>query len=189
MMRTLIAIFLSLLGLGLLGCKTREVTKPDPDTERLLAECKRDKEELAKLTTELQATNTQLQMKKNTIIVKIEGGAMTVGPDTPGGVMPIDKAVAEAGAREFIGIIEKSKGSIQKCYEQALKKSSGLASREVMLTVYATFNPQGAVSSADSDPKLGEPFDGCIKQVAHKWTVKGVPSTMTYQQVVKLKPS
>jgi hypothetical protein len=198
MMRTPHAFLVSPLGwpLGLalvsslLGCKTKEVIKPDPDTVKQLTDCKRDKDEKDKLIAMLQDENAKLQVHKGggDIVVTIEGGNVTVRAGQPG-TLPVDERVAAAGAQEFLGIVEKSRGSIQKCYEQALKKSSGLQSQEVSLTVYATFAPSGTVTTSSSAPSLGEPFDGCFKQVAQKWTVKGSTSATTYRSVVQLKPS
>lgn len=191
MIRTPSAILISLLAGSSAGCKGKEVVKQDPEVLKQLEACKRDREEKDKYIAKLQEENTRLQVQKGSgeIVVKIDGGAITVKPGAPGGNLPIDERAAAAGAQEFIGVIEKSRGAIQKCYEQALKKSSSLHGQEVSLTVYATFSQQGSVSSSYSAPTLGEPFDGCLKQVTQRWTVKGAPSAMTYQQVVKLKPS
>jgi hypothetical protein len=188
----ILVLFLASLVSGLLGCKTKEVIKADPETIKLLTDCKRDKEEKDKYIAKLQEENLRLQVEKGgggEIVVTIEGGKMTVKAGQPGGTLPIDQRVAAAGAQEFLGMVERSRGAIQKCYEQALKKSAGLQSQKVSLTVYATFNPTGAVASSTSAPSLGEPFDGCFKQVAQKWTVKGSPSPMTYRSVVELTPS
>jgi len=190
-MRTSPAILLALAAWGLLGCKPKEVIKTDPETAKQLAECRRDKEEKDKFIAKLQEENARLQLQKGggEIVVTIEGANMTVKPGQAGGALPIDERAAAASAQEFIGLVERSRGAIQKCYEQALKKSSGLQSREISLTVYATFNTTGAVASSSSAPSLGEPFDACFKQVAGKWTLKGSSSSMTYRQVVQLKPS
>ena len=191
MIRTPRAVLLPLLAASLAGCKGQEVVKPDLEMAKQLADCKRDKDEKDKLIGMLQDENAKLQVRKGggDIVVTIEGGNMVVKPGQPGGPLPVDERVAAAGAQEFLGIVERSRGAIQKCYEQALKKSSGLGSQEVSLTVYATFTPAGSVSSSSSAPSLGEPFDGCFKQVAQKWTVKGSSASMTYRSVVQLKPS
>jgi hypothetical protein len=194
MIRTPSAVLLSLLAASLAGCKGKEGVKPDPEVAEVakqLADCKRDKEEKDKLIGMLQDENAKLQVKKGggDIVVTIEGGNMVVKAGQPGGVLPVDEKVAAAGAQEFLGIVERSRGAIQKCYEQALKKSAGLQSQEISLTVYATFTSAGTVASSSSAPSLGEPFDGCFKQVAQKWTVKGSSSAMTYRSVVQLKPS
>ena len=193
-MRTSTASFVLLLGsltAGLLGCKAKEVIKADDETIKQLDDCKRDREEKDKYIAKLQEENTRLQVQKGggEIVVTIEGGKTTVKAGQPGGTLPIDERAAAAGAQEFLGVVERSRGAIQKCYEQALKKSAGLHSQKVSLTVYATFTPAGSVASSTSAPSLGEPFDGCFKQVAQKWTVKGSSSSMTYRSVVELTPS
>jgi len=178
------------LALGLAACKTKEVTKPDPETVKDLEACKAAKTEKDKLITALQDDNAKLQNKKSCseVVVSIEGGNFTVKPGQAGEAPPIDSKVAEAGAREFTEVVEKSRGSIQKCYEQALKRSSGLGSQTVKLTVEATFSPSGAYQSLTSSPSLGEPFDGCLRQVAQKWTIKQGSPTMTYRHRVNLTP-
>jgi hypothetical protein len=193
MMRTssaILVLLLGLLGSVLPGCKAKEVTKADPQMVKDLADCRRNLDEKDKYIAKLQEENTRLQMQKGggEVVVVIEGGNATVRAGQTGN-QQIDPKVAAAGATEFLGIVEKSRGSIQKCYEQALKKSAGLHGQEVNVTVQATFTPQGALSGASSAPSLGEPFDGCLKQVAQKWTVKGSPVPTTYRQVVQLKPS
>jgi hypothetical protein len=190
-MRIPTVILVALAAWGLLGCKSKEVVRPDPETVKQLTDCKRDKEEKDKFIAKLQEENARLQLQKGggEIVVTIEGGNMTVRAGQPGGTLPIDERAAAASAQEFIGLVERSRGAIQKCYEQALKKSSGLQSQSISLTVFATFNTTGAVASSSSAPSLGDPFDGCFKQVAQKWTLKGSSSSMTYKQVVQLKPS
>jgi len=187
----LVLVLVLLAAAGGLGCKTKEVTKADPEVARKLTDCERDREEKDKYIAKLLEENTRLQVQKGggEIVVTIQGGTLTVRAGQPGGTLPVDEKVAAAGAQEFLGMVERSRGAIQKCYEQALKKSSGLQSQEVSLTVYATFSPTGTVATSSSSPSLGEPFDGCFKQVAQKWTVKGSTSTMTYRSVVQLKPS
>lgn len=188
MMRLSSVILASLLALGLGGCKGKEASKPDHELLKQLADCQRDKQEKDKYIAKLQEENTRLQVQKGggEIVVTIEGGNLTV---KPGGHQPIDERAAAAGAQEFLDVVGRSRGAIQKCYEQALKKSSGLHGQDVNLTVYATFTPQGAVSRSSTAPSLGEPFDGCFKQVAQKWTIKGSSPSMEYRTVVKLKPS
>ena len=185
----ILVLVLGFCGAAHLGCKTKEVTKADPRVEKDLTDCKRNLDDKDKYIAKLQEENTRLQMQKGggEIVVVIEGGNVTIKPGQ--GEAQIDPKVAAAGATEFLGIVEKSRGSIQKCYQQALKKSAGLQGQEVSLTVQATFTPQGALSGASSAPSLGEPFDGCLKQVAQKWTVKGSSVSTTYRQVVQLKPS
>lgn len=186
-----LAMLLVALAAALAGCKGKEVIRPDPEQAKQLTDCRDKLADKDKYIAKLQEENTRLQMQKGSgeVVVQIVGGNITVKPGQAGGNLPIDEKVAAAGAQEFLGMVERSKGAIQKCYEQALKKSAGLASQKVNLTVFATFAPAGNVTSSYSAPALGEPFDGCFKQVSLKWTVKGSSSEMTYRSVVELTPS
>lgn len=180
-----------LLFSSLAGCKGKEAQAPDEQVTKDLDACKAAKTEKDKLITALQDENAKLQVKKascSEVVVSIEGGNFTVKPGAPGDVAPIDPKVAEAGAKEFTVVVEKSRGSIQKCYEQALKKQSNLQGQTIKLVVEATFTPAGTFQSSTSSPQLGEPFDGCIKQVAQKWTIKPGSPSMTYRHRVNLTP-
>ncbi len=176
-------------GAALLGCKTKEAT-PDPQPAKDLADCKRSLEEKDKYIAKLVDDNTRLQMQKGggELVFVIEGGSLTIKPGQAE-IPKIDPKVATAQANEFLSLVERSRGSIQKCYEQALKKSAGLQGQNVNLTVQATFTAQGVLESTSSAPSLGGTFDACLKQVAQKWTVKGSSMSTTYRQVVQLKPS
>lgn len=188
MIRT--AVLLSLLVIT--ACKGKEVIKPDQATEKELERCRAEKAEKDKLIVQLQDENTRLQMKKGgggEVIVAIEGNNFTVRPGKPGDAMPIDPKVAEAAAREFIDVVDRSRGAIQKCYEQALKKSSGLQAQPVKLTVFATFTPAGAYQTSSTAPSLGEPFDGCFRGVAAKWTLTQSSPAMAFRSFVNLTPS
>jgi hypothetical protein len=175
------------------GCKGQEVVKPDPKTAEDLAACLRDKEEKAKLITMLQDENAKLQVRGaagGEVVVKIEGASFEVKAGAPGdGPPPVDPKVAAAAAKEFVGVVERSRGAIQKCYEQALKKSAGLQSRPVKLTVMATFTTAGAYKGSSTAPSLGEPFDGCLRQVAQRWTLSQSSPAMTFHAPVMLTPS
>jgi hypothetical protein len=188
---TLSTLLATFLVSGLAGCKAKEAAKQDDQIQKDLDLCRAAKTEKDKLIAALQDENAKLQVKKASggeVVVMIEGANFTVKPGPPGEVLPIDAKVAEAGAKEFTVVVEKSRGSIQKCYEQALKKMSNLQGQTINLTVEASFSPTGVFQSSSSSPQLGEPFDSCIKQVAQKWTMKeGSPST-TFRHRVKLTP-
>lgn len=176
---------------GLGGCKGQEVVRPDPQTEKDLEDCKKAKIEKDKLIVALQDENAKLMGKRGggEIVVSIEGANLNVRPGKPGDVAPIDDKVAAAAATEFLDVVAKSKGEIQKCYQQALKKNSGLQAKPVTLTVYATFAESGAFSSSSFAPSLGEPFDGCIKRVSARWALSQSAPAMTFKAPVSLTPS
>ena len=176
MSRTSIATALTvLLNLGIVaGCKGDKVIQPDPKTQADLDQCLKDKAEKDKLIKAEEDENAALMREKSSgkeIVVAIEGELMKVRAGAPGEVRPIDdKAVGEA-AKQFQTVVERSRGAIQKCYEQALKKTTGLQSKTVSLTVKADFSQAGAYKNASFAPSLGDTFDTCIRAVASKWVL------------------
>jgi hypothetical protein len=174
------------------GCKGDTVVKTDPQAKDDLERCAKDKAEKDKLIKAVEDENARLMREKSTgaeIVVSIEGNLLTVKPGAPGEVRPIDdKAVSEA-SKEFFSVVAKSRGAIQKCYEQALKKNTGLQARTVTLSVSASFATSGQFKSSNFAPSLGDTFDNCIRTVASKWTLSTTSPAMTFKAQVSLTPS
>src|SRR5262245_22595052 len=140
MMRTSIVTTLAALAtLGIIsGCKGEKVIQPDPQTLADLEQCRRDKAEKDKLNKALGDENAQLMREKGSgaeIVVSIEGNALTVKPGSPGEVHPLDDKVVGEASKEFLNVVEKSRGAIKKCYEQAIKKKTGLQAKTVTMSV------------------------------------------------------
>ena len=175
------------------SCKGETVVKPDPDTVRDLDVCKKTLEENKKLVQALQDENARLMRGSggSEIVVAIEGNLMTVKPAKPGEVRPIDDKAVAAASKSFEDLVYKSRGAIQKCYEQVLKKDTNLQARTVTLTVSATFSGQGAyqTSSFHASQNLGDTFDSCMKTIAQKWTLPQNSQAMTFKAQVSLTPS
>jgi hypothetical protein len=173
------------------ACKGDTVVKIDPKTQTELDNCNTVVGDQKKLIATLQEENTRLQTKQTSaeVLVKIEGTALTVQPGKPGEVRPIDDKAAAAASKEFIDVVRKSKGSIQKCYEQALKKSSGLQNKPITLVVSASFANSGSYKNASFSPSLGDTFDACIRAVATKWVLPTNSPAMTFQAQVALTPT
>jgi hypothetical protein len=191
-MRHVIAILLPTM--LALGCKGETVAKDNPDTIRDLDICRKTLEESKKLAQALQDENARLMRGSGTgneIVVAIEGNMMTVRPAKPGETRPIDDKVVAAASKEFEDLVHKSRGAIQKCYEQVLKKDTALQARTVTLTVSATFTGQGAYqnSSFHATQNLGDTFDNCMKTIAQKWALPQNSQTMTFKAQVSLTPS
>jgi hypothetical protein len=96
--------------------------------------------------------------------------------------------VGEA-SKEFLNVVARSRGAIQKCYEQALKKNTGLQAKTVTLSVSASFAPSGQFKSSNFAPSLGDTFDNCIRTVAAKWALPTSSPAMTFKAQVSLTPS
>ena len=186
------SIALVLSALIATGCKGETVVKPDPQTQADLDQCRKDKDEKDKRIAALQDENAQLMREKGSgaeIVVAIEGNALTVKPHTGGGGPPIDDKAVAAASKEFLDVVARSRGSIQKCYEQALKKNTGLQARTVSLAVSASFSGTGAYQTSSFAPSLGDTFDNCMKTIATKWALPTNSPAMTFKATVSLTPS
>jgi hypothetical protein len=184
---TLIVAFVALA-----ACKGETVVKPDPQTQADLDSCKNTMSEKDKRIAALQDENAELMRKNGAggeVVVTIEGNLMTVKPYKGPGNPPVDDKVAAAASKEFYNIVEKSRGAIQKCYEQALKKNTGLQAKTVTLTVMASFGSTGAYKDSAFAPSLGDTFDNCIKTVASRWAMPANPPVSTFKASVSLTPS
>ena len=173
------------------GCKGEKVIQPDPKTKADLEQCLRDKADKDGLIRAEEDENAALIREKGRaaeIVVTIEGNALTVKPGAPGEVRPLDDKVVGEASKEFLDVVEKSRGAIQKCYEQALKKNTGLQARTVTLSVSASF-AAGQFKSSNFAPSLGDTFDNCIRTVASKWTLPSTSPAMTFKAQVSLTPS
>jgi len=193
MTRTSIVTTLTVLvGLGTVaGCKGEKVIQPDPTTKADLDQCLKDKAEKDKLIKSEEDENAALMREKGSgaeIVVAIEGNLMTVKPGAPGEVRPIDDKVVGEAAKQFQNVVERSRGAIQKCYEQALKKDTGLQARTVTLSVSASFT-SGQFKGSNFAPSLGDAFDACIRTVSSKWTLPPSAPAMTFKAQVSLTPS
>jgi hypothetical protein len=192
MTRTSIVILLGVLA-G--GCKGETVIKDREETLRDLDVMKKTVEEKNKLIAALQEEAARNKGGQCEVVVAIEGNALTVKGGAGGGgggaAPPVDTKAAAAGTKEFLDVVAKSRGAIQKCYEQALKKNSAIQGRTITLTVNATFSNQGAyqTSTHSATAPLGELFDTCFKQVASKWQLPTNSPAMTFKAQVSLTPS
>jgi len=175
------------------GCKGEKVIEPDPRTKADLDQCLKDKGEKDKLIRAEEDENARLMREKGSgaeIVVTIEGNALTVKPGTGGGEgPPLDKKAVGEASQEFLNVVARSRGAIQKCYEQALKKNNGLQAKTVTLSVEASFAPTGQFKSSKFAPSLGDTFDSCIHTVASKWTLPTSSPVSTFKAQVSLTPS
>ncbi|MBC7977416.1 MAG: hypothetical protein H7138_20765 [Myxococcales bacterium] len=174
------------------GCKGDTVVKPDPQTQADLDQCLKDKAEKDKLIKAEEEENARLMREKSTgaeIVVSIEGNALTVRPGQPGEARPIDDKALGVASKEFLNVVARSRGAIQKCYEQALKKNTGLQAKTVTLSVSASFEKSGQFKSSSFAPSLGDTFDQCIRGVSSKWALPTTSPAMTFKAQVSLTPS
>jgi hypothetical protein len=196
MRRNLVSVgVVALVGLGLsAGCKGKTKYQDTKETTDKLASLETQLKDKDAYIQKLRDENAELQrggvVSDSEWLFTIEGDVLTLKAKPSGGGGPaIDDATATAMGNQFLDIVSKSRGSIQKCYEQALKKSTGLASRTVNLKLSASFAASGTFNRVSFSPELPEGFDTCLRGVASKWKMPSQKASMTFQASVKLTPT
>jgi hypothetical protein len=180
--------------LALAACKSPPA-KDKPETLAKLSDCESKVAALAdkdRLIQQYEAEIARLKLEGGAqeFVFTIEGDALAVKKRPQGaGGPPVDDKTAAAMSQNFIDVVNKSRGSIQKCYEQALKKNTGLQAKTITLIVSASFQSSGAYARSTFRPPLGDAFDGCMKGVAEKWKLPAASQGMTFQATVSLSPS
>jgi hypothetical protein len=197
-MRVPSAVLVCSLAAALAGAGCKKTTYKDtPQTLEKLASLEAQLKDKDTYIQKLRDENATLQREglgvgENEWVFTIDGDALVITAKPAvggGGGGTIDDATATAMGEQFLGLVSKARGSIQKCYEQALKKSSGLQARTVNLKLSASFAASGKFNKVSFSPDLPEAFDTCLRTVASKWTMPAAKQTMTFQANVKLTPT
>ncbi|HUQ07655.1 MAG TPA: hypothetical protein VM261_34410 [Kofleriaceae bacterium] len=176
------------------ACKSPPA-KDKPETLAKLSDCESKVAALAdkdRLIQQYEAEIARLKLEGGAqeFVFTIEGDALAVKKRPQGaGGPPVDDKTAAAMSQNFIDVVNKSRGAIQKCYEQALKKNTGLQAKTITLIVSASFASSGAYARSTFRPPLGDAFDGCMKGVATRWKLPAASQGMTFQATVSLSPS
>ncbi len=189
-----VSALVSTIALG--GCKGDSKPKDTPATLAKLDDCTAQLGKLAdkdKLIASYEGEIARLKLageSAGTYTFVLEGDVWTKKAKTGGGPGPgLDDKAADALTQEFIALVGRSRPPIQHCYEQALKKNSGLQARTVTLKVEATFAAAGTFGKATFRPDLGDAFETCMRGVAGRWKLTGAGAAATFQATVTLSPS
>ena len=179
------------------ACKGETEYKDKPETLQALDKYKGDAVEKEGYIKQLEAKIYDLEKAQKSdgdddeIIVAIIGDTIeiqkgkTKGPNArKGGPVAKDEELY----KEFIAHVSKSRGSIQRCYTNALKKDSSLQGRETTLKLSVRFKDDGSVGKATFNPRISDAFDGCMSGVTKRWTLTGTSQSITFQQPVTLSP-
>jgi len=182
----LVAVTLVLTGLG--ACKGKTKYKDSQETLTNLKDCqdglKEKQEYIASLEKRLQ------EMEGEMVTVDITGEAMKVvgkGPNErikPAGGNADDLKLYEA----FVAALQRSHGSIQKCYQLALKNNATLQSRSVTLNIQVQYKTSGQVSNSSFSPRIDQSFDSCMSAVAKRWTLPAMPRAVAFNYKQTLTP-
>jgi hypothetical protein len=180
------------VALAAAGCKAKETKVDRPETLDALKKCQDNADENKRLIASYEAEIRRLEQAgagagAGEIVVTIEGEIKPARPGAP--AVAIDPKLVAAQSQSFIDIVQKSRGAIQKCYEQALKKDTNLQARTVTLNVSASFSAAGQFQRTSFSPVISEAFDGCLRSVAARWQLPAAAQGMTFKAQVSLTPS
>jgi hypothetical protein len=187
------AITLVVAAMALAACKgeTKEVDRPE--TLKSLEECQdrlKDKDELiADLNTRLGEAELA---GGGAVLVKVEGDVLSIsgagGPNQRKGGGPSVKVDDEKLYKAFLSAIRLSRGAMQRCYQNALKKHPDLQAGKTTVTIRVDFAPSGKAAGASINPRVDADFAACMSGVAKTLTIPEAPISVTFEAPVELTP-
>lgn len=184
------------------GCKTKVETKPDPETEEKLSDCEESLESKKDYIKTLEERLAELESGEGgEVVVELEGpledGAILNvtaggGPHARGGGGGGGAAKGNADDtklyEEFVGQLRRSRPSIKKCYQNALKKDTRLQARPVTVNIQVDYRTNGKVSDASFNPRISQHFYQCMKNVADRWKLPAMPRAVSFNYRQRLTP-
>jgi hypothetical protein len=175
----------------LAGCKGETKIQDNPQTLKALEDCQQGRTDKEKYIKELEARLYDLEQKgagDAEVVVNISGDTLTISGQGPsvrsGGPAAPDEELFES----FVKQVQQSRGSMQRCYQSALKKDTNLQARTMTMDVQVRFTPAGKVSQASFSPRISDSFDTCMSTVAKRWKLEGASSPIVFRQPITLTP-
>jgi hypothetical protein len=185
------AVLCAGLILGAVACKGETKVEDSPQTLAKLSDCEqanRDKDEYIK---ELHARVVELEMNAGDVVVTLQGDAFTVtggkGPNVRA-ARPTGETDDNALYQSFINSVNASRAGMTKCYENALKRDTGLQARTVTLNIQVRFTTAGKPGTITLDPRISEAFDACMQTLIGRWSLPAAPTAVTFRAPVTLTP-
>jgi hypothetical protein len=177
-----------LVALTATGCKGKTTYKDSPETTQKLSDCEKTLKEKQTYITTLE--KRLLDGEGTAVTVNIQGEAMKIS-----GKGPHEITDGEAGNADdaklyeaFIAALRRSRGSIQKCYQNALKNNATLQAQSVTLSIEVQYRQSGAVTDSRFSPRIDESFDRCMQAVARRWTLPAMPRAVAFNYKQTLTP-
>lgn len=180
-----------LLAVALGACKGEVKIQDNPETLKILQACQDGRKEKDEYIKQLEARLFDLQQKAEAggeVTVNITGDALTISGKGPSARAGGPAAADEELFRSFVSQVQGGRGAMQRCYQNALKKDTGLQARNITLNIQVRFTAAGKVSQATFQPRLSDSFDSCMSTVARRWTLTGTSQAITFQQPITLSP-
>jgi hypothetical protein len=188
MHRLLLILPLALAPLG--ACKGKSKAKDNHQTVQKLTDCEENLAEKQSYIATLEARLAELEGMGDSVVVNLEGEVMKVrgkGPSERTGT-PTGSADDVKLYEAFVAALKGSRGSIQKCYQTALKNNATLQGRPVTLSIEVAYRTSGQVSDASFSPRIDGNFDRCMEAVARRWALPAMPRQVAFNYKQTLQP-
>jgi hypothetical protein len=184
------------------ACKGKVEYRDNPEVVSKLEACQKGLDEKAKYIKDLEARVAELEMKPagqgevvvmlsgplpDGAIMEIKGGAGPHGASAPPSE-PRGNADDEKLYEAFIAAVKSSRGSIRKCYQNALKKDTSLQARTVTLDIAVDYGTSGKVSGSTFSPRISQHFNECMAVIAGRWKLPAMPRAVTFKARQLLTP-
>ena len=177
-MRSSLALVTLALTFSASACKGKESVKSDPQVLKDKEDCQKALEDRKTYIATLEKQIADLQLAgSGGVLVTIQGEAMQItgkGPHQQAGE-PTGSADDAKLYEAFVASLKKSRGSIQKCYQSALKNNTQLQARTVTLNIQVDYRTSGTVARSGFEPKISDGFDQCMESVAKRWDLPAMP--------------
>ncbi|HUS63892.1 MAG TPA: hypothetical protein VMZ28_05075 [Kofleriaceae bacterium] len=180
----------TLIALAATGCKGKTKYKDSPEVLKERDDCKTALKEKTDYIATLEKRLADLEGQGGVVMVAISGEVMNVtgkGPHERTGT-PTGSADDLKLYEAFVAALKRSRGSIQKCYQNALKNNATLQARSVTLSIEVGYKTSGTVADATFSPRIDESFDRCMDAVAHRWTLPAMPRAVSFNYKQTLTP-
>jgi hypothetical protein len=179
---------------ALSGCKGKVEYRDNPEVVTKLQACETSLGEKDIYIKDLQKQLSDLKLHggDGPVVVNIEGEAMTItGGKGPSGKPPREPRGNADDAKlyeAFVASLRRSRGSIKKCYQNALKKNSSIQGRTVTLNIGVDYRTSGKVANARFSPRISQTFNKCMAGVAQNWKLPAMPRAVSFNYRQTLTP-
>jgi hypothetical protein len=188
---------LAVSAVALLSCKGETKYRDNPDTMTQLEKCQNLSNEKQKYIANLEGKLAAIEQQggpNGEVVISVSGdGTLTVtgGRGPTRATKPRDPA-GDAKDLElykaFLAKVNGTKGTIKKCYQNALKKDSSLTAATIVLNITVKYKASGSVANTDFDKSVSSNFSSCMRTIAKKWNLPASVRSYTFKAPVTLTP-
>ena len=174
---------LAVVSLSACGKKCQPcVDKSKPELDKCSMRAEGLQKEVNTLKRQLaQALADPGSIKVDPSVLTIDGKPIKVAKGTAGGTL------CKLNEKQVVSTIAKSKGSLQPCYQRALKRDSSLHHRKIVLTLSLKVRASGAPTDISIKPTYNSTMNDCMRKAIRRWRfpaasagICGVESPMTF---------